>query len=65
MPGVASARYTACDHCGEVRNAVEMETWTCSRGEDHAVCHSEVDEYLADLREQRSRGTLEDGTPVV
>lgn len=64
MPATCQ-RYTTCDHCGEVRNRCHLETWTCSEGEDHAVCHSEVDEYLAALREARETRRTSDGTRIV
>lgn len=63
---IASARFTTCDHCGEVENTCEMEVWTSdATGEEHTVCYGEVDDYLADLRAENSRGRLADGTLVV
>lgn len=65
MPGVAQQRFTQCDHCGEVENAVHLKEWQDSEGTQHAVHHAEVDEYLAALREQHETRRLDDGTRVI
>jgi len=61
MPGTAHARYTQCDHCGEVDNGVHLTQWTDAQGEAHEVHPAEVDAYLADLREQAAAADRRDG----
>lgn len=65
MPGVARARYTQCDHCGEVDNSVHLTQWTDTRGEEHAVHAAEVDAYLAELREQAAAAGRRDSAVEV